>query len=173
MKVKNISISELKPYPQNAKQHPPEQVNHVANSIKEFGWQQPIVIDSNNEVIIGHCRLLAAKKLKLKEVPCVQADTLTDEQVKALRLADNRTNESEWDLGLLNIELDNIFELDMSGFGFDIQDKEEAELERKELLPYTTVHYLLSFDINIHDEILPLIHEIEKHGEVEVESTLN
>lgn len=119
MDITYLSVDKLKPYPQNAKKHPDDQIEYIANSIREFGFKQPIVIDKNNEVIIGHGRLLASKKLGLKEVPCVVADDLTEEQIKALRLADNKTNESEWDLSFLDVELGDIFDIDMSLFGFD------------------------------------------------------
>ena len=88
-------MSEITPYAKNAKKHPKEQVEHIANSIKEFGFQQPLVVDKNNVLVIGHGRLLAAKKLKMQTVPVVCAEDLTDEQIAALRLADNKTNESE------------------------------------------------------------------------------
>lgn len=122
MYIQNIQIKDIKPYPQNAKKHPKEQIDHIANSIRQFGWQQPIVLDNENVVIIGHGRLAAAKKLKLKEVPCCYASDLTEEQVKALRLADNKTNESEWDFDLLEEELTDIFDIDMSDFGFELSD---------------------------------------------------
>lgn len=122
MDVINIPIGQLKPYEKNAKKHPKEQIEQIANSLKEFGWQQPIVIDDHGTVVIGHGRLAAAKKLKMKEVPVVYASGLTDEQIKALRLADNKTNESEWDFELLSDELDSIFDIDMSSFGFELSD---------------------------------------------------
>ena len=82
----------------------------MANSISNFGFQQPIVIDSNNVVVCGHTRLLASKKLGVEKVPCIVADDLTDEQIKAFRLADNKVSEqSEWDFDLLNEEIDDIF----------------------------------------------------------------
>lgn len=133
MNIQQISINDLKPYPQNAKKHPSEQVEHIANSIREFGFQQPIVVDKDNVVVIGHGRLLAAKKLNMDSVPCVRADDLTDEQIKALRLADNKTNESEWDFDLLDMELSDI-EIDMEQFGFE---KEEKEQKEKGEVPFT------------------------------------
>lgn len=126
MNIQQISINDLKPYPQNAKKHPAEQVEHIANSIREFGFQQPIVVDKDNVVVIGHGRLLAAKKLNMDSVPCVRADDLTDEQIKALRLADNKTNESEWDFDLLDMELSDI-EIDMEQFGFDLDIDDEPQ----------------------------------------------
>lgn len=111
---------DLTPYKKNAKRHPDDQVQHIANSIREFGFRQPIVVDADNVVVIGHGRLLAAKKLGLEQVPVVRADDLTEAQIKALRLADNKTNESEWDFGLLDSELVDLApDFDMSDFGFD------------------------------------------------------
>ena len=123
MKIIEKSVRDLKPYPQNAKKHPDNQVDFIANSIREFGFRQPLVIDKDGVVVIGHGRLLAAKKLGLETVPCILADDLTDAQIKALRLADNKTNESEWDFEPLNIELSELMlDYDMSQFGFeDIQ----------------------------------------------------
>lgn len=119
MKVVYLTPGDLIPYKKNAKQHPPEQVEHIANSIKEFGFRQPLVIDRDNVVVIGHGRLLAAKRLGLEKVPCTMADDLTEEQIKALRLADNKTNESEWDFSLLESELEDLkTDFDMSDFGF-------------------------------------------------------
>ena len=108
--------AELIPYAQNAKVHDKKQVANVANSIKRFGWQQPIVIDDNGVVVIGHCRLMAAKKLKMKEVPVTIASGLTDEEIRELRLADNKTNESDWDFGLL---AEDTQDLEFDGFDFD------------------------------------------------------
>ena len=131
LKIEYISTDELKPYKRNAKKHPDEQVDYIANSIREFGFKQPIVIDKNNVVVIGHGRLLAAKKLNLDTVPVIYANDLTDEQIKALRLADNKTNESEWDLDFLDEELADIFDLDMSDFGFDLPDDLEQDTDSK------------------------------------------
>lgn len=122
LRIEYLPLDALKPYSRNAKKHPDEQVEHIANSIREFGFRQPLVIDRDGVLVIGHGRLLAAKKLGLKTVPCVRAYDLTDEQVKALRLADNKTNESAWDDDLLNLELDDIFDLDMEDFGFDLSE---------------------------------------------------
>jgi site-specific DNA-methyltransferase (adenine-specific) len=133
LKIEYLSVGKLKPYEKNAKKHPTDQVEHIANSIREFGFRQPLVIDKDNVLVIGHGRLLAAKKLGLDTVPCVRVDDLTDEQIKALRLADNKTNESEWDFDLLGGELDDIFDIDMSEFGFELEDEEEpAEIVEDE-----------------------------------------
>lgn len=121
MEVKYVSPDQLIPYAKNAKQHPPEQVERIANSIRRFGWQQPIVVDRDNVVIIGHGRLFAAKELMLDSVPVVYADNLTEDEVNALRLADNKTNESAWDFSALEEELAalDIAGIDMTQFGFD------------------------------------------------------
>lgn len=119
MKIINKSVAELIPYNKNAKKHDKTQVDNVAASIKNYGFVQPIVIDKNNIVVIGHCRLMAAQKLKLKEVPCVMVDDLTPEQVNALRIVDNKTNESEWDADLLLEELANI---NLDDFDFDFEE---------------------------------------------------
>lgn len=164
MKVEYIPISEITMYPKNAKKHPKEQVERIANSIMEFGWQQPIVIDINNEIVIGHGRLLAAQKLGLEEVPVIRADNLTEEQIKALRLADNKTNESEWDLDFLDGELDSIFDIDMTQFGFDIpgvtEEYEPEEDDPFEDIERQEIHYGVPYQGNksrIADIIISLL----------------
>ena len=127
MQIVDVKLSDLKPYKRNAKTHPAEQVEHIANSLREFGWKQPIVIDKDNVIVCGHGRLLAAKSLGWETAPCVYADDLTDEQIRAFRLADNKTAESDWDFDFLNIELDDITDIDMSQFGFDLGDDEEED----------------------------------------------
>lgn len=101
MIVNKINIQDIKPYENNAKKHDETQIKNVAESIKQFGFVQPIVLDKNNEIVIGHCRYEASKLLGLEEVPCVRVDDLTDEQVKKLRIVDNKANESPWDFDLL------------------------------------------------------------------------
>lgn len=129
MNVQQVKIEKVKPYDKNPRKNKAA-VDYVANSIKEFGFQQPIVVDKDMVVIAGHTRLKAAKKLKLKEVPVVVADNLTEEQVKAYRLADNKTAEkAEWDFDLLTDELLSLQELDfdMEQFGFDFDFSEDGE----------------------------------------------
>ena len=133
MNVKNMNIKDIRPYKNNAKKHDETQINNVAESIKQYGFVQPIVIDKDGVIVIGHCRALAAKKLGLKEVPCVCVEDLTEEQVKALRIVDNKSNESPWDFDILP---DELAKLDFSGFDFDFgidgeqEDFEENDLER-------------------------------------------
>ena len=116
IKINWVDIKTIKPYARNAKKHDEKQVANVAESIKQFGWQQPIVCDKDGVIIIGHCRLLAAKKLKCDKVPVKYATDLTDEQVKKLRNLDNKLNESDWDFDLL---AEDIGDLDFSGFDID------------------------------------------------------
>ena len=136
MKIENVRIGEITPYKRNAKRHPPEQVEHIANSIQEFGFRRPLVIDKDGVLVIGHGRLLAAQLLGMETVPCVRADDLTDAQIAALRLADNKTNESDWDDAFLDMELDDLDGvMDMSLFGFErevedlIEDAEDEDGE--------------------------------------------
>ena len=131
MDVKNIPIKEIVPYARNAKKHDKRQIDNVAESIRQYGFVQPVVIDRDGVIVIGHCRVLAAKKLGMEAVPCVCVDDLTPEQVNALRLVDNKTNESDWDMDLLSMELP---EIDLSAFDFDwdFQDTEETELTDEE-----------------------------------------
>lgn len=129
MKIEQRKIDELIPYAQNQKTHDERQIKNVANSIKRFGWQQPIVIDKNGVVVIGHCRLLAAKSLNLKEVPVTVADNLSEDEIRELRIADNKTNESPWDLNFL---ANDIKELDFKGFDFDFELRNEQDEEEQE-----------------------------------------
>ena len=151
MNIEYMKPDEMIPYEGNAKLHPPEQVEHIANSIKMFGWTQPIVVDENNVVVIGHGRLLVAKKLMLDKVPVVRRDDLTEEQINACRLADNKTNESEWDFSKMEEELAAlaIDGIDMTQFGFEeMQENLSAEtddnkgsLKEKYLVPPFSVIY--------------------------------
>lgn len=127
MDIKQIPITDVVPYDKNPRNND-DAVESTANSIKEFGWQQPIVVDKNNIIIVGHTRLKAAEKLKLETVPVLVAENLSEEQVKAYRLADNKTGElADWDMALLNEELEGIAELDMDDFGFELaEDSEEV-----------------------------------------------
>ena len=116
MNIIQRKLDSIHPYAANAKKHDATQVANVAESIRQYGFVQPIVIDKDGVIVIGHCRALAAKKLGMTEVPCVCVDDLTPEQVKALRVIDNKTNESPWDMDLLAAELPG---LDLDGFDFD------------------------------------------------------
>lgn len=175
MKITEVSVKELKPYAKNTKKHDKTQIANVAESIKQYGFVQPIVVDKDNSIVIGHCRYEAAKKLKLETVPCVCVDELTDEQVKALRIVDNKSNESPWDMEFL---ADELAEIDLSDFDLDfginaVDENDIPNVEEKELKPCKKVHYLITLDINENDKVIDLIKQIESVGGVEVDSTLN
>lgn len=134
MTIKEIKINDLKEYENNPRTND-EAVEKVASSIKEFGFKVPIVIDKNNVIIAGHTRLKAAKLLNLEMVPCVIADNLTDEQVKAYRLADNKVGElAEWDYDLLDKEIQKVGFENLSNYGFEqFEVKENSEKTSEEV----------------------------------------
>lgn len=123
MKVDLICIKDIVKYKNNAKIHTKKQIEGIAKSIEQFGFQQPIVIDKHKTVIVGHGRLEAALLLGHDKIPCIIAENLTDEEVKAYRIADNKLNESAWDVDLLTIELQDLSmtEIDLSGIIEDIK----------------------------------------------------
>ena len=129
MNIVYKKLGEIAPYEKNPRKND-KAVQYVAESIKEFGFKVPIVVDADGIIVAGHTRYKAAKKLKLKEVPVIIADDLTEEQVKAYRLADNKVAEqAEWDMDLLNEELGELFDFDMELFGFDFMQEEYHEDE--------------------------------------------
>lgn len=128
MNLVDIEVDKIIPYINNPRNND-DAVDNVAASIKEFGFKVPLVIDKDNVVVTGHTRLKAAKKLGLKTVPCIYADDLTEQQIKAFRLADNKVSEfSTWDLEKLDIELEGITDLEMVDFGFfgDIENSDHT-----------------------------------------------
>ena len=134
MKIEYKNIDEVIPYENNPRNNN-EAVDYVANSIKEFGFKVPIIVDKDNVIVTGHTRLKAAIKLGLKEIPVIYADDLSDEQIKAFRIADNKVSEfSTWDLDKLDLELQDLdFDMGEFGFNLDINDIEEIpdELEKE------------------------------------------
>ena len=131
MKIINVNINSLTPYKNNAKKHPKKQVEHIMNSIKEFGMNDPIAIWGKNNIIVeGHGRYLACKKLGITEIPCIRLDELTDEQRRAYTLAHNKVAESDYDWDLIDLELEDI-NIDMEQFGFEFVDEEEEKEKNK------------------------------------------
>lgn len=127
MEIISKSIESINPYESNPRNNE-RAVEKVVSSIKEFGFKVPIIIEKNGTIVAGHTRYLAAKQLELKEVPCIIADDLTPAQIKAFRIADNKTAEySEWDFDLLTQELEELKELD---FNLDLTALDEFEQER-------------------------------------------
>lgn len=171
MEIIQKKVAELIPYAKNTKKHDKKQIANVAERIRQYGFVQPVVVDKDGVIVIGHCRVLGAKKLGMKEVPCVCVDDLTPEQVNALRIVDNKSNESEWDMDYLAEELPD---LDLSAFDFDfgikfdeeesaaVDDEFEAEIPEE---PYVKVgdlyqlgrHRLLCGDSTKMDDVQRLM----------------
>ena len=157
MQIIQKKLEDIVPYANNTKKHDETQIKNVAESIKKYGWVQPLVIDNDGTIVIGHCRALAAEKLGIEEVPCVVVSDLTEEEINALRIVDNKTNESPWDFDLLSAELP---EIDLSDFEFDfgIEDEKEKteivedetpEVEFSEILGEENNYLVLQFKTDI------------------------
>ena len=156
MEIIQIKTSQLIPYENNPRQNK-DAVPAVMKSIQEFGFKVPIVIDKNNVIVAGHTRVMAAQKLGMDSVPCIIADDLTDEQIRAFRLADNKTAElAEWDLDLLGKELAGITGIDMTQFGFEVESEEIGD--KLETEPYSMKvnipQYEITGDCPALDELL-------------------
>ena len=150
MNIIEKNLKDIKPYEKNPRKND-NAVEYVANSIKEFGFKVPIVIDKDGVIVAGHTRYKASKKLGLEKVPCIIADDLTDEQIKAYRLADNKVGESaKWDEGLLGTELSEILNINMELFDFDLtideEEDEEPEIEFTRELGEENNYIVLMFD---------------------------
>lgn len=131
LSIEYININNLKPYEKNARKHEKADVSAIKASIEEFGMCDPIGIwGENNAIVEGHGRLMALKELGYEEVPCIRLDFLSDEQRRAYALAHNKTAEmSDWDFNILDSELDNIFNIDMTDFGFEFEEEEPEVTE--------------------------------------------
>lgn len=150
MNIVMMKVSDLIPYEKNPRKND-KAVKYVAESIKQFGFKVPIVIDSNNSVVCGHTRLKACKKLQINEVPCIVADDLTEEQIRAFRVADNKVSEqAEWDFDLLDEEIDALPEYDFADFGFEFEedDEEDEEPKKNERLRTDEAYNLPQIDLN-------------------------
>jgi ParB-like chromosome segregation protein Spo0J len=138
MKIELIPIDDLIPYANNARTHSEEQVLQIASSIKEFGFNAPILIDAKNGIIAGHGRVMAARKLKIEQAPCVRIEHLSEAQKKAYILADNRIAlNSGWDYELLTNELSQLSELDvdLGSLGFDEKELNNIFNPESESMP--------------------------------------
>ena len=133
LKIEYVDINSIKPYENNPRKND-KAVEYVANSIKEFGFKVPIVIDKDGVIVAGHTRYKASQKLGINEVPVVVADDLNEEQINAFRLADNKVSElAEWDNEKLQIELDELYNvIDMNDFGFPVQIENIDSIEEGE-----------------------------------------
>lgn len=155
MNITKMRISELKEYENNPRLINDEAIDRVAASIKEFGFKVPIIVDEDNVIVAGHTRKLAAQSIGMEEVPVIIADDLTEEQIKAFRLADNKVAEfSEWDFELLYSEMETL-DIDMDLFGFD------------EELPDIDID-----DVFSEDESAPAVNKLKwGGGEIEINAT--
>lgn len=137
MEIVEVAVDAVTPYDNNPRKIPQESIDRVAASIREFGWKQPIVVDKDMVIIVGHTRLMAAKKLGYEKVPVLVASDLSPEKARAYRLADNKTNEaSEWDYNLLGFELGGgIDDIDMTEFGFTLDEFGEDDFGEDFNLP--------------------------------------
>ena len=139
MNIIEMKIDDIKAYDNNPRRND-DAVKYVASSIKEFGFKVPIIIDKDNVIVAGHTRILAAKELGIDTVPCVVADDLTEEQIKAFRLADNKVAEfSLWDFDLLNQELEELGDFDMSEFGFPNTENIVLDINDEDFLQDTEI----------------------------------
>lgn len=175
MNVVERSLIEIHPYEKNPRKND-EAVKYVAESIKQFGFKVPIIVDADGVIVAGHTRYKAAKKLGLKTVPCIIADDLTEEQIKAFRLADNKVSEkAEWDFELLAEEMDDLFDFDLCALGFD-DIEEEPDLDEIESDKEKTGHVIVSINCpnvpawnSIEDEIKRIAAEIDASVAVKME----
>ena len=165
MEIINKSINELKPYEKNPRIND-DAVEYVAKSIKEFGFKVPIIIDKNNVIVAGHTRYKASLELGLEEVPCIIADDLNEEQIKAFRLADNKVSEkAQWDYELLDEELNDILNIDMEDFGFDL-DISLEETNESEENPYTTKINIPEYEIKGEEPLINELYDKSKYNEL-------
>ena len=148
MDIKQILICDLIPYHNNNKKHTQEQIELVAKSIKEYGFVQPLVIEKDGTIIIGHCRYSAALFLKLDAVPCLYADTLTKSQIRGLRLMDNKSNQSEWDFDNIKFELG---ELQLEGFDIGLTGFDVLEFDEEKFNPNINPNFKIN---QVNEEIL-------------------
>ncbi len=143
MQIEEMRVADLIPYENNPRKND-EAVEAVAASIKEFGFKVPIIVDADNVIIAGHTRLKAAQLLGMKTVPVIRADDLTDEQVKAFRLVDNKTAElAGWDFTALEAEMEELADFNMERFGFE-ESLEKADTEEN---PYTQKTDIPHYDV--------------------------
>ena len=176
-------IADLKRYEKNNKKHPERQLVKIVASIKEYGFKNPVLIDKNNVIISGHGRTIAAERLGMEEVPCIDCSDLNAKQVQALRLMDNKSAElAEWDFDNIKAELEELrleeFDIDLTGF--DISDFEEEKLDysdkNKEINSSEfTDEMELKFKLSESDfwEVRRKLAEINQNQELALKEVLN
>lgn len=163
MEIKNIKIEKIKQYEKNPRKNE-KAVKYVAESIRKFGFKVPIIVDKNNTIVAGHTRYKAALKLGLKILPCIIADDLNEEQIKAFRLVDNKVSEkSEWDIDLLTEELNEIFNIDMSFFDFNVETDID-NCERKDNSDKIFEEYAVVIDCENEKELENVYNKLQEEG---------
>lgn len=178
LKIEYIKIEQLTLYKNNTKIHTEEQVEHIANSIKRFGFNDPLGISGKENIVLeGNGRIEAARKLGFKELPCVRLDHLSAEAQQAYVIAHNALNmETGFDEEKLLqelTELQNSFDFKEFGLGAEKYVSKLDNLQKQELKPYSKVHYLISLDINQNDKLIEMLEQIKMIEGVEIESSLN
>ena len=177
LKIEYIEIDKLNHFENNSKIHTKEQIEHIANSIKEFGFNDPLGVAGNENIVLeGNGRVEAAKMLGLTKLPCVRLDHMSKEEQQAYVIAHNSLNlETGFDDGILFQELKKMQEFDFTNFGIDVDKylKTCIRVQKRLLKPIKKVHYLISLDINSNDKIINLIERRKRIEGVEVESTTN
>lgn len=167
-------VSELIPYANNSRTHSDSQVDKIAASIKEFGFMNPIILDGDNGVIAGHGRLMAAKKLKIKDIPCLEAIHLTEAQKKAYIIADNAIAlDSDWDMDFLKVEIEGLdeldFDLDLLGLDEDIinnvEESDFPELADGDKDPFQQITFTLHDEQ--HDIVTDAVLKAKMHPEID------
>ena len=181
MNIEWVDIGTIKPYTNNSKKHSKRQIEKIAKSIQKFGWKQNLVIDGNNVLVVGHGRYEAAKLLNLDSVPCVRTDDLTEDEIKAYRIIDNRISSDEYDESLELSEIMDI-NIDMSEFDIDTFDMGEIEtvnsydresserdyFEKTLTFPVEKKQSITNFMKKHYDEIVnKIIEEAEKESNKE------
>ncbi len=165
MQIEKIKISDLLEYKYNAKEHPQWQIEQIVNSIKQFGFNDPIAIDENNTIIEGHGRLYALQEMGETEVDCIRLSHLGEEQKKAYILAHNKlTMNTDFDFDLLQLELDNIIDIDMSDFGFEISKEMEVEANKNTEIKEIQDESVLIVEADSEDELEELYNEFQERG---------
>lgn len=163
MQIKMVPIANIIPYENNPRKNT-DAVQYVKNSIKEFGFRIPMVLDAENVIVCGHTRFLAAQELGMKEVPCTYADDLTEEQIKAFRLADNKTAEmSAWDFEKLELELSELPGIDMSDFGFELDFEEKTETKEPKEATYSESIGVV-IDCSDEEEAEEIFNKLQEEG---------
>lgn len=162
MQLIEIATTDLIEYENNPRKNE-DAVQYVAESIRQFGFKVPCIVDRNNVLVAGHTRLKAAKFLGMEKVPCIVADDLSEEQIQAFRLADNKVSEfAEWDEELLAIELSEIVDIDMTDFGFSFDIDEDPEEDDK----YTTEVNIPQYEITGDCPTIADMYNMEKTDEL-------